>query len=131
MKLSRESEVVFDCVGGAHDFRLFAANNGSNQCYLDLERQAGRETVDIDFVGRNSLRLEKNLLPFLFREFDDFIFYGWTVPRPDSFNDPRIHRGFVQVGADDLSSGIRGISDITRQLAINLGEDGTRRVFAR
>ena len=66
-------EVIFDSVGGAHDVRLFAANNGSNQSDLDLERQAGREAVHIDFVGGDSLRFEKNLLPFLFRELDDFI----------------------------------------------------------
>ena len=75
MKLGRESEVVLDSVGRTDDVRLFTANNGSNQSDLDLERQAGRETVHIDFVGRNSLRLEKNLLPFPFRELDNFIFY--------------------------------------------------------
>ena len=91
MELGREGEIVLDGVGGAEDFGVFAADDGLDHLHLDLEREGGREAVDVDFVRRDAFRFEKQLLSLLLREFDDFVFDGGAIARADALDDAGVH----------------------------------------
>ena len=120
MKLGREGEIVLDRVGRTHDFGILASDDRAHHFHLHLERQAGGKAIDVDFVRRDSLRFEKYLLTLLLRELDDLILDGRAIARADAFDDAGIHGRLVKIGPDDLGRGVGRISDIARQLAIDL-----------
>ena len=128
MELGWEGEVVFDGVSRAHDFGVFAADDGVDHFDLDVERKGGGEAVDVDFVGGNAFGFEEDLLAFLFGELDDFVLDGGAVAGADAFDDAGIHGRFVEVGADDRGGGVGGVSDMAGELATLSWQDGAGRV---
>ncbi len=50
-------------------------------------------------------------MAFFLGEADDLIFDGGTIPRSDPFDPPCVHRGEVQVFANDVMGGSIGVSD--------------------
>ena len=62
-QLGRLDEVVLDRVPGPQDHRVFEPGKCVDQLGLDLRREAHREAVDVDLVGVDPFRLEKDLVP--------------------------------------------------------------------
>src|SRR5258707_7966413 len=131
MELVWKRKVVFDCIGGSEDFSVLASDNRLDHGNLDLERQARRKAIDIDFVGGDSLRLQEDLLAFFFWELYDLVFDGGAVPRSDPFDDAGVHGRLVQVRLDDFRGRFGGVGNVTRQLAVQLVKDGAAWVPAR
>jgi len=70
---------------------------------LSFDRQAGRATVDVKFVGVAALRLEENLVPVLIGEAHDLILQRWTVARAGAFDATAIQWRLIQKLMDDFS----------------------------
>ena len=85
----------------------------SDEIDLDLKWKTRGEAIHVDLIGGNSFRFQENLLPFFFRELNDFILDRWTVARPDALDRARVHWGFVQVFADQFGSRISREGDET------------------
>ena len=124
MELGGEGEIVFDGVGGAEDFRIFAANDGADHFVLALEGEAGGEAVDVDFVGGDALGFKEYLVRGFVGEFNDLILDARAVAGADSFDDAGIHGRLVDVRPDDLAGALGGAGDVTRELATETREDG-------
>ena len=60
--------------------------DGRLRGFLNVCRQAGRNPVHVDFVSRQSLGLEKDLMPPTFAESFHFVFDARTVPRPSALD---------------------------------------------
>ena len=105
-----------------------------NERHLHVERQAGRDAVRIDLVGRQSLGLEKDLVRRLVGEARDLVLDGRAVARPDTFDDPGEHRRTVETTPNDFVGPLVGMGDPARPLFGVLGggsherEHGHRRV---
>ena len=108
--------VVFDGIARAEDFAGFEPLNRAEEGQLDRIGQARRDPVDVKFPGMEALRFQKDRMGGFFRKPHDLILDGRAIARADSFDDPAIHRGFVQVSPDDfVGFGVR-----SRQPAGNL-----------
>ena len=125
-----ESKVVFHGISGSENLGIFAPDYGSHQVVLDLDWEAGREAINVDFLSRDSLRLKKDLVPIFIWELYDFVLDRRAVSGPDPFNHPGVHRGFVEILPDDARSFIRGESNIAGELAVDSIKDGSRRILS-
>ena len=105
-------EVVLDRVGGPEDFRLFATNDGMDHFDLNFKGEAGREPVDVDFIGGDPLWFQEDLMFWFVGEPDEFVFNARTITGSDALNDSGIHRGLVQILQDDLPGAIGGMGDV-------------------
>ena len=66
--------------------------NGSDHGLLHVDRHAGGHAVDVDLVGVQPLRLEKDLVTRLVRELHHLVFDGGAVARPDAFDLAAVER---------------------------------------
>ena len=64
-QLSRIDKVVLDRITRPNDLRFFQTRNHPHEILLQLRRQRGRESVQINFVRIVTFRLEKKLVPRL------------------------------------------------------------------
>jgi hypothetical protein len=69
---------------------------------LDLVGKAGRDAVDIEFLGLPPFRFEEKLVSSLVRKFHDLVLDGWTIARAGSLNPTAVERRSRQVAANDL-----------------------------
>ncbi len=90
---------------------------------MDLERQAGRKAIDVNFIRLYPFRFEENLVPVLIRKFHDLVFNGWAVSRSDALNLSRIKWRLMEVLSDDLGCLIVREGHVTGQLAIQFGQN--------
>ena len=68
---------------------------------LNLLRHGRGKALDIQFLGIQSHRLNKQLVPGLIRKSGDFGFYGGTIPGAYAFDHAAMHGRAIQIGADD------------------------------
>ena len=127
--------VVFDGVAGTGDARLFEAGDGLDVGDLCCKRQAGGDTVRVEFVGGQAFGFDEDLVAVLVGKAHDFVFDGGAVARAEGvFDDARVHRRLVDVGADDVVRAFVGAGDVAGDLArvfggvAEVGEDGQRGV---
>src|SRR6266404_6065625 len=128
MQLCREREVIFNRVCRPEYFGVFTTDDCFDHLDLDIKGQRRREAVHVNFVGSNSLRLQEDLLSFLFWELNNLVFDRRTVSWSNSLNDTRVQRRFVEVSLDDLGRRLGGIGNIAWQLSIEHTENGAQRV---
>jgi hypothetical protein len=91
-EVPRIEEIVFDSVPGPSDMSPLQALDRADQINLNVERQAGGDTVRVDLWGIEGLWLEKNLMGLLVRETHYLVFYRRAVARADALDDARVHR---------------------------------------
>ena len=108
--------VVFDRIPRAHDVRLLEPPNRADQLELDVERQAGRDAVRVDFVRIQPLGLEKDLVAGLSREAVDLVFDRRTVAWADALDYAGEHRRTVEPAANDLVRPLVGMRYPARPL---------------
>ena len=78
---------------------------------LDVGGEAGGDAVAVDqVIAEDSRTPEENPVGLTLREADDFVFDGGAVARADGLDLPRVHRGAVEVGADEVVSRGCGLS---------------------
>ena len=95
---------------------------------LNFEGKAGREPVDVDFIGGDPLWFQEDLMFWFVGEPDVFVFNARTITGSDALNDSGVHRGLVQILQDDLPGAIGGMGDVAGFLTAMSCQDGSRRV---
>ena len=65
--------IVFDGVCITHDLTIFKSRNGSVHLKLNIFRQRRTHSAHIHLIGIKTFGLDKHLMSFFFREFNDFI----------------------------------------------------------
>ena len=88
--------VVFDGVAGAQDMGVFEAFHAAHEGDLDVERQAGGDTVGVVFVRGQAFGFEENLVAVFVGEAVDFVFDRRTITRTHAFNFSGKHRAAVE-----------------------------------
>ena len=129
----RRGEVVFDRVAVAHDLGPLQARDQANHLVLHVARQAGRDAVDVNLVGRASLGLEKQLMPILVGEADDLVFDRRAIARAARTDLAAVHRCPVQIRANPLVDRFVGVGDPARDLLDRklIGQKRERRAARR
>src|SRR3982750_3088352 len=84
---------------------------------LGIEGQAGRNAVRIEFVGCQSLGLDKDLMARLAGEAMNLVFDRRTVARSNALDNAGEHRRAVERAADDVVCPLVGMRDPAWQLA--------------
>ena len=64
---------------------------------LDIIRHRGRHAIHIHFICIFPLRLDKNLMAVMIREFNHLIFNGGTISGPSSFDHAGVYRRTVYI----------------------------------
>ena len=82
---------------------LVQARYGLQYFFLNLDRQAGRQAVDIDFLVAHPLRFQVKMVPFLVGELDDLVFDRRAIAGADALDFSRIQWRQMQMIADDRS----------------------------
>src|SRR5699024_10090767 len=99
-QLCRWKIVVFYRISGAIDVYLLESPYFGQRPDLYFQRQRGRKSVQIIFVGISSFRFEKQLVRFLACECPELVFDAGTVTRPDALyrtvEKRRIRKPFPQ-----------------------------------
>ena len=78
---ARVEVVVLDGIAGPQDVRVLQARDRAHQRQLDVERQAGRDAVRVELVGRQAFGLEEDLVARLVGEAVDLVLDGRAVAR--------------------------------------------------
>jgi len=71
---------------------VFQAADRAHQGQLNVEGQAGRHAVRVDFVRRQAFRFEEDVVAVLVGEAVDLVLDRRAVARPDTFDDAGVHR---------------------------------------
>ena len=79
-------KIVLDGVTGAGNVRVLETADGLNDRQLNIERQAGRNAVWIQFTGIEPLGLDEYLVAVPVREAHHFIFDRGAVTRPHALD---------------------------------------------
>ncbi len=69
---------------------LLEARDGAHQVHLDVIGQAGGDTVRVDLVGTQALRLHEDLVAVLVREAHDLVLDGRAVARAHTLDEARV-----------------------------------------
>ena len=75
---------------------VFETFHAAHEGDLDVERQAGGDTVRIIFVRGQAFGFEENLVAVFVGEAVDFVFDRRAVARADAFNFAGKHRAAVK-----------------------------------
>ena len=75
---------------------VFKAFHAAHERDLDVERQAGGDTVGVVFVGGQAFGFEENLVAVFVGEAVDFVFDRRAVARADAFDFAGKHRAAVE-----------------------------------
>src|SRR5262249_9704081 len=94
--------VVFDRVGRANHDGTFQTRQRVHNLMLYFNRQARRAPLQINFVGRPALGLEKERMTVLVSKTDHLVFDRRTVSRTDTVNQSGVHWRLVQIGTNCL-----------------------------
>ena len=116
LKLVGRAEIVFDRVAVAHDYRVFEARDQFEDLVLHVAREARADSVDVDFLRLAALGFEENLVRGLFGEADDFVFDRRAVARAAGFDLAGVHRGAMEVRADQFVHGLVRVGHVTGHL---------------
>src|SRR5205807_909989 len=110
--------IVFNGVAGAKHLRVLEARNGFDDGELHVNWKRGAHTVDVNLVCVHAFRLEEELVRMLVGKFNDLVFDRRTVSRADRVNLAAVHRGTMDVLANDAMSLFRREGDVARDLRI-------------
>ena len=78
--------------------------------------QTGRDPIDVVFARVTPLRLKKELMGSLIREFYDLVLNRRAIPRAGPLDKPGIQWRPMQIGPNDFVCLARSVSDPARQL---------------
>ena len=95
-EVARVEVVVFDGVAGAQDMGVFQTFHAAHKGDLNIERQAGGDTVWIVFVRGQAFGFEENLVAVFVGEAVDFVFNRRTITRTHAFDFAGKHRAAVE-----------------------------------
>ena len=111
--------VILDGVGRAHDFEMLKPGNRAVHLVLHGLGQAGRETLQVHFLGVLAAWLHKDRVALLLFKADDLVLNGRAVPRADALNVAAVERRAVQIVENDLMGrGIR-VGDVAVDLVVH------------
>ena len=116
MELARVDMIVFDGIARPEHDCALQTRDGLQQRELHLARQGGRDAVGVDRRIVQALRLEEDLVPLALGEAHDLVLDRRAVARTDAFDLAGVHRRPMEVGADDLVGGRRGLGDVAGDL---------------
>src|SRR5579862_486144 len=102
-----------------HDLGLLEARYRAHHRELHVERQAGRETIWIDFDRVASLWLKENLMALLVGEAHHLILDRRAIAWTAALDGSRVHRRAIDVSADDFVSPRIGKCQMTRELRLH------------
>src|SRR5512147_199853 len=86
MELSGREIIVFNRITWFKHLSLLQARNRFENRSLNIDREAGRDTIWIELDGIKPFRLDENLVPLFVRKTYDFVLNGGAVPWPCGFN---------------------------------------------
>src|SRR3954468_18635510 len=84
---ARIEVVILDRVPGAHQVRLLKPTNRADELHLNIEWQAGRDSVGIDLRRAQPLRLKEDLVRSLAAEAVNLVLDGRAITRPYPLDD--------------------------------------------
>src|SRR5262249_437745 len=116
LQVARVEEVVFDRVPRPKNVRVLEALDRPDQRELYVEWQAGRDAVRVDFLRRQSLRLEQDLVARLAGEPVDLVLDRRAIAWANAGDDAGEHRRAVEAGANDVVRTAVRLRDPARQL---------------
>src|ERR1700686_638970 len=85
---------------------------------LNIERQAGRETVRIDLDRVATLGLEEDLVTLLVAKAHHLVLDRRAIARSPAMDHARVHRRAVKAAADNLVGGPVGKGQMTGNLRL-------------
>src|SRR5450755_1081559 len=94
--------VVFNRIPRTKGFKISKTRNITKSFVLNFFWQGGTKTVDINFNGIPSFRLNEQLMSFLFSEAVKFVFNTGAISGPYSINPSGKHRAPVESGFQNL-----------------------------
>src|SRR5713226_3916908 len=110
--------IVFNGVAGTEHLRVLEAGNGFDDRELHVNRERGAHAVDVNLVRVHAFGLEKKLVRMLVGKFNDLVFDRGTVARADRVNLAAVHRGTMDVLANDAVSFVGRERDVAGDLRI-------------
>src|SRR5579859_6670110 len=116
VQLARIDGVVLNGVTWADHLGALETGDRSDHGFLDVDGHAGGHAVYVDFVGVEALGLEKNLVTWFIRKFDDLVFDGRAVARADALDLAAIERGTMNIGLQNAARLGGGVADVTGDL---------------
>ena len=115
-QVARIEEIILNRVARTDNFGIFHSLHGADNLHLHIERQAGGDTIRINFVRRESFRFEEDLMLITIGKAHHFVFDRRAVARTDTFDHACIHRTTIEVIADHVMGFLIGMRDVTRHL---------------
>ena len=91
-QLARRRVIVLDGVSVTHNLRVFKTFDHSDHLVLNRARKTRRQTVNINFVRRSTLRLKKELVSLFVAETVDFRLDRRAVTRAGRADLTAVHR---------------------------------------
>src|SRR4029077_333651 len=122
LELSGVDRVIFDGVAGPQHFGGFAAGDGFQDGELNIDGQRCTHPVDVNFMCVQPFGLEKKLVLELVGELHDFVFDGGTISWSDRLDLAAVHRGAVDVFADDAMRLFGRERDVAGHLTVVMGD---------
>ena len=95
---------------------LLEPSDGSHQVELHIVRQAGTDTIRIQFAGTESLGFDKHLMGVLIGEPNHLVLNRRTVSWTDTFDLTCIERGPIEIGTDNFVGSLIGMGNETGYL---------------
>ena len=102
MQVLRIKVVVLDGIGRLEEDRVLQTFDGMDGIHLDLQRERGRETLQIVLGRVYTFRFQKELVGVLPRKRPQLIFNAGTVTGALAMNESGKKRRTVKTGAKDI-----------------------------
>ena len=115
-QLGGRSEVVFDGVPPARDFRPLQPVDRRHELGLDLGRKARRKAVHVDPGVIDPHRLEVQEVPLAVSEAHDLVLERRAVPGTPRPDPPGVERGAVEARPDERVDPLVGVGQPGREL---------------
>ena len=116
VELGRRGEVVFDGVAEAEDLGAFEAGDERDDGFLHVAREAGGDAVAVVFEGVAAFGFEEDLVLVAVGEADDLVLDGGAVAGAGGLDLAGVHRGAVEVVADEVVDVGVGVGDVAGEL---------------
>ena len=92
---------------------MFQSGDGAKEFFLDYHGQSGGHPLNVNFVGMESLWLQKELVGVAVGKSHHFIFNGGTITGADPFDNAAVHGGKVKILSNDVVGRGIGVGQMT------------------
>ena len=116
--MGRGRVIILDSISPAKDLCFFQTWNKCKHFLLHILGKASANAIAIIFAGGAPLGFEKNLMPVFVCKANNFIFNRRAVTRALRFDLSRVHRGTMQILADQIMHLRVGIGNMTGNLLL-------------